>query len=109
MPDASCHEQFGSLCMRIETKNLLTFGIQKKTYGLSEISQAFLLGFALPIRTGTLEAGSPIPSLVGFSLMQDRRQLLHGRTVAFQRRWAKGCLPDEIKDRADPYKIARMG
>jgi hypothetical protein len=41
--------------------------------------------------------------------MQDRRQLLHGRTVAFQRRWAKGCLPDEIKDRADPYKIARMG
>lgn len=62
--------------MGIQTKNLLAFSLQQETHSLPEVGQTFLLGLALPIGSRNLEAGGPITSLDGFSLMQNRRQLL---------------------------------
>ena len=107
MPDVSCHQQFGGFRMGIQTKNLLAFSLQQETHSLPEVGQTFLLGLTLPIRSRNLEAGGPLPSLDGLSLMQNRRQLLHARTLAMP--WGKRLFAPRNPTPHEPYKMARMG
>jgi hypothetical protein len=82
MPADSCQHNFLSFRLRIEPEHFFAFGFQQELNGILEVGQTFLLGFAMSVRAGNLQASGPKTAFFRLAMVDDSREVFHAYILA---------------------------